>query len=425
MELRTSSRQLFHQKQIDNERDQYTGITTGEESFIPEYDLDGNQTRIKTSTGIWTADYNAQNRPARFTRENTDGTRTVITAAYDYLGRRAWKKVETIATDVETGEETATVTLHQRYIYRGYLQVAACDLTRGGHPCLWLITWDPTQPIETRPLAIQKDGTWYAYGWDLTKNICEVFGQAGYIRTTYSYTPYGTVTANGDIAQPLQWSSEYVDPELGLVYYNYRYYNPTDGRWIRRDPVIHKESALMYKYIHNNPPIYTDLFGLTDQCDNISHEDMVDCLDIYIGTKVRYLIFLSKSKEWLPGKENSIQSGDEFYQYPSLIIKTTWKDSVCCNVIKKCFYQRRESVLLQVTHYEYDGTTRFHETLPKVYIHTLLGIPSESEISMANMVGNNSIGIGSVVWGLGLRTKSIRIDISLGYVSIVNQMYYL
>ncbi len=65
---------------------------------------------------------------------------TVITAAYDYMGRRAWKKVETIATDPATGEETATITLHQRYIYRGYLQVAAGDLTRGGHPCLWLIT---------------------------------------------------------------------------------------------------------------------------------------------------------------------------------------------------------------------------------------------------------------------------------------------
>ena len=99
-----------------------------------------NQTQVKTSAGIWTADYNAQNRPVRFTRENADGTRTVITAAYDDLGRRAWKKVETIPTDPETGEETATITLHQRYIYRGYLQVAACDLTRGGHPCLWLIT---------------------------------------------------------------------------------------------------------------------------------------------------------------------------------------------------------------------------------------------------------------------------------------------
>ena len=64
----------------------------------------------------------------------------------------------------------------------------------------------PTQPIATRPLAIRKDGTWYAYGWDLTKNICEVFGQHGYLRTAYSYSPYGEVTADGDVTQPIQWS---------------------------------------------------------------------------------------------------------------------------------------------------------------------------------------------------------------------------
>ena len=27
------------------------------------------------------------------------------------------------------------------------------------------------------------------------------------------------------------------DEELALVYYNYRYYNPKDGRWINRDPI--------------------------------------------------------------------------------------------------------------------------------------------------------------------------------------------
>ncbi len=37
--------------------------------------------------------------------------RMVITAAYDYLGRRAWK---TIATNAEIGEETATIALRQR-----------------------------------------------------------------------------------------------------------------------------------------------------------------------------------------------------------------------------------------------------------------------------------------------------------------------
>ena len=53
----------------------------------------------------------------------------------------------------------------------------------------------------TRPLAIQKDATWYTYGWDLTKNICEVYGQHGYICTAYTYTPYGQVTAEGDVEQ--------------------------------------------------------------------------------------------------------------------------------------------------------------------------------------------------------------------------------
>ena len=226
-----------------------------------ERDISKGCSNIRTA--IWTADYNAQNRSVRFTRENTDGTRTMITAAYDYLGRRAWKKVETITTNAETGEETATVTLHQRYIYRGYLQVAACDLTRGGHPCLWLITWDPTQPTATRPLAIQKDGTWYCYGWDLTKNICEVFGQAGYIRTTYSYTPYGSVTEEGDVTQPIQWSSEYGDPELGLIYYNYRYYNPADGRWIRRD-MVEGPAHNFYSFVCNNSCLLTDNIGLRE-----------------------------------------------------------------------------------------------------------------------------------------------------------------
>ena len=94
---------------------------------------------------------------------------------------------------------------HQRYIYRGYLQIVCIDLTRTTHPALWYITREspqglgggldkprsefapqgragngvpasqPTQPVATRPLALQKDGTWYTYGWDLTKNICEVY----------------------------------------------------------------------------------------------------------------------------------------------------------------------------------------------------------------------------------------------------------
>ena len=112
----------------------------------------------------------------------------------------------------------------------------------------------------TRPLAIQKDGTWYTYGWDLTKNICELYGQHGYIRTAYTYTPYGQVTAEGDMVQNIQWSSEFNDTELGLVYYNYRHYNPVDGRWLTRDIV---KAINDYIGMLNSPSYVTDYRGGT------------------------------------------------------------------------------------------------------------------------------------------------------------------
>ncbi|MFR2783313.1 MAG: hypothetical protein ACLTEI_04685 [Akkermansia muciniphila] len=194
---------------------QYTAIERGEEAaFEPVHDADGYQTLIRTSTGIWQVAYNAENRPVRFVNESAN---TVVECAYDSMGRRHTRKVSV----------NGTVSNYLRYMYRGYLQIAAIDAVSGAFR--WFLFWDPTQPEATRPLAIRKDGTWYAYGWDLTRNVTEVFGKAGYLRTAYTYTPYGEVTAEGDVTQPIQWSSEYNDEELGLVYYNYRHLNPLDG----------------------------------------------------------------------------------------------------------------------------------------------------------------------------------------------------
>lgn len=185
---------------------------------------------------------------------NASGTRSIIR---DYAGQRFEKKVTT----------KGKITTHQRFIYRNYLQIAAVNLkANASTPDLWFLIWDPTQPIATRPLAIRKDGTWYTYGWDLTKNVCE-------LRTMYSYSPYGTVISEGDVdqsprgiggglvtsqevpegrtvnevavSQPIQWSSEYYDSEIDLVYYNYHFYNPTDGRWMRRDPIVNLNLYLL------------------------------------------------------------------------------------------------------------------------------------------------------------------------------------
>ena len=219
--------------------------------FIPPYDAAGNQTRVKTSTGIWSISYDAENRPTDFTSQAVDGSITTVHCEYDYMGRRTTKMV-TVGNNV---------TLQQRYIYRGYLQIACIDLTRSHHPALWYITWNPTQPVATRPLAIQKDGSWFTYGWDLTKNICELYGPSGYIRTAYTYAPYGQATSTGDVDQPIQWSSEYNDTELGLIYYNYRHYNPVDGRWMGRDCLGEAVSIHLYIYCCNCTLLYTDKKG--------------------------------------------------------------------------------------------------------------------------------------------------------------------
>ncbi len=232
-----------------NGLNQYTAVAeNGADAFVPQFDADGNQTLIKTATGIWSAVYNVENRPVTFTNSDSN---TVVECQYDSMGRRAYKKVTV----------NGNVTLHQRYIYRGYLQIACIDLTRSHHPALWLITWDPTEPIATRPLAIQKDGTWYTYGLDLTKNVCEIFGPAGYIRTTYTYSPYGQVTASGDLTQPVQWSGEFYDAEPALVYYNYRHYNPFDGKWVTRDIASRED----YVFSNNSPCYMVDITGLASK----------------------------------------------------------------------------------------------------------------------------------------------------------------
>ena len=84
---------------------------------------------------------------------------------------------------------------------------------------------------------------------------------AGQLDTDYVYSPYGAVRAAGNITQPIQWSSEMYDSELGLVYYNYRYYNPLDGRWTRRDPIGIEGGVNLYGYVGNTPIETNDQLG--------------------------------------------------------------------------------------------------------------------------------------------------------------------
>ncbi|WP_343028759.1 RHS repeat-associated core domain-containing protein, partial [Akkermansia muciniphila] len=45
------------------------------------------------------------------------------------------------------------------------------------------------------------------------------------------------------------------------VYYNYRYYNPKDGRWINRDPIAEEGGWDLYGFVDNNPIDNFDIHG--------------------------------------------------------------------------------------------------------------------------------------------------------------------
>ena len=84
---------------------------------------------------------------------------------------------------------------------------------------------------------------------------------------TYSYDAWGNGTASGPaagIAQPFRFTGREWDADSGLYYYRARYYDPSIGRFISRDPLGSDGSANLYVYTENNPTNRVDPTGLQD-----------------------------------------------------------------------------------------------------------------------------------------------------------------
>ena len=195
------------------------------------YDADGNQTLVTTGTGAWQVEYNGENRPVKWTYGDK-----VLHMAYDHQGRRR------LYVEVAAG---VTNKLH-RFTYDDYVCIARNREVDAQHGIgSDAFVWDPTEPIATRPLMCDLSGGGaLLYCHDGNKNVSETVSLYGTIAAHYEYSSFGKVvlvtsenedqiTAN---LNPYRFSSEYADDAFGLVYYNYRHYNPKDGRWMGRDP---------------------------------------------------------------------------------------------------------------------------------------------------------------------------------------------
>ena len=57
---------------------------------------------------------------------------------------------------------------------------------------------------------------------------------------------------------PYAYAGKRYDPELKLLYFGKRYYDPTFRRWLTPDPLGPEDHSNLYQYLFNNPYLYQD-----------------------------------------------------------------------------------------------------------------------------------------------------------------------
>jgi len=228
------------------------GMWVPKKAVSYEYDLDGNL----TADGQWQYTWDAENRlvacetrvgilppVGRFPLSQ----RRKLEFGYDYMGRRVSKKVSNWDG---AGWQLLS---HRVFVYDGWNLIAECDALRA--------------------LAVVRS---YAWGQDLSASMQGAGGVGGllFVRehnragaaastgatcmdgngnvlglfdmgsaqllASYEYGAFGEplkAVGPSALSNPFRFSTKYTDDETGLVYYGYRYYSPSAGRWLSRDPL--------------------------------------------------------------------------------------------------------------------------------------------------------------------------------------------
>ena len=234
------------------------------------YDLDGDL----TNDGRWAYTWDGENRLAQMqTLTNLPASvpQEKLLFGYDYQGRRVSKVVSNF-----NGSSWSAIS-NLRSVYDGWNLIAELNSTNGlvrsytwgldlsGSPQgaggiggLLLISYQGS-PVTNSFVALDGNGNVSAL----------VDAGTGSVSGQFEYGPFGeTVRADGPVAKanPFRFSTKYTDAETGLLYYGNRYYNPSTGRWLSRDPLGEGSDGNLYRFVKNNPVLLIDPLGLCCCC---------------------------------------------------------------------------------------------------------------------------------------------------------------
>lgn len=121
----------------------------------------------------------------------------------------------------------------------------------------------------TTPYQLSTTANYHADG---NGNVTALADSTGSLVANYRYDPYGrTLASSGGSAsanlmrfssKPLWAANAGSSSGGGLYYYGYRFYDPTEGRWNNRDPVMELGGINLYAYVDNDSISYIDPNGL-------------------------------------------------------------------------------------------------------------------------------------------------------------------
>ena len=201
-------------------------IDTGNgDSWSYQWDLADRLTGA-SHTGTGSTSYSYSPRGLRVTKTGTDGSTVFI---YDQWGNVLYER---------TGSE-----------YRDYIRAFGSSLVRidgtidGGD--------------------VHTETSQYYYHTDHLGTVEAVTDASGTKVWSANYSAFGELLGTtGSLDQEAVYTGKGYDDEVGLYYFNARWYDPELGRFISEDPA--QDGVNWYVYVSNNPLKYVDPTGLFD-----------------------------------------------------------------------------------------------------------------------------------------------------------------
>lgn len=214
------------------------------------YDLNGNMIQKTAPEGTCNLSYDALNQ---LKSAETETSR--IKFEYDPLGRRVSR---TAYHRIEDRWEKAT---QENYLYDGMNDIGAFDSS--GLKQLRILGLAAHESLP-RTVAIELNGQVFAALSDSQDNIHELIDpQTREMASHYAFTAFGEPLTHTERSpfNPWRFASKRLDPELSLIDFGKRLYDPSIARWLTTDPAGSLDSVNPYQYALNNPFRYIDPVG--------------------------------------------------------------------------------------------------------------------------------------------------------------------